>query len=232
MNATSERTGAARDGWRGGVSVGIGLGLAVFALAISFGTSAIDAGWPAWLLVLMSALIFAAGAQFAVVVALAGGGGILAALLAGTLINLRFVPMAITAAASLRGGRLRRSLEAQAVVDGSWAAARRSDGSIDREKMIAASLVQWPAWILGTAVGAYFTPDAELAYSLGLDVIFPAFFLVFVLDAFREEKRHRSTIVVAGIIAAGMCWVVPPGLALLSAGVAAVLAVRDARRIR
>ncbi|MFC0531968.1 AzlC family ABC transporter permease [Phytohabitans kaempferiae] len=227
MSSTSAQSRA--SGWRGGLSVGAGLGAAAFALAVSFGAAAVAAGWPAWLVVLMSAVVFAGAAQFALVVAFAAGGGIVAALAAAMLINLRFVPMALTVAGSLRGGRLRRSLEAQAVVDGSWVAARRGDGTVDREKMIAASLAQWPAWVAGTAIGAYLTPDTEVARTLGLDVIFPAFFLVFVLDSLRNEPGHRTTITVAALLAAAMCWIVPPGVALLCAGVAAVLAVRGSR---
>ncbi|SCG57367.1 Predicted branched-chain amino acid permease (azaleucine resistance) [Micromonospora echinaurantiaca] len=217
-------------GWRGGVRIGSGLAVAAFALAVSFGAAAVTEGWPAWLVVLMSAVVFAGGAQFALVIAFSGGGGTMAALGAATLINLRFVPMAVTASRSLIGGRWVRSVHAQAVVDGSWAAAHRPDGSVDRELMIAASLMQWPAWVAGTAIGAYLTPGPDLAHALGLDTIFPAFFLVFVLDSLRDEPRHRSTVFLAALIAAMMCWFVPPGIALLCAGIASLLALRETRR--
>lgn len=216
-------------GWGGGARVGLSLAVAAFALAVSFGAAAVAKGWPAWLVVLMSAVVFAGGAQFALVIAFGGGGGILAALGAATLINLRFIPMAVTASRSLTGGRWSRSMQAQAVVDGSWVAARRADGSVDRELMIGATLVQWPAWVVGTAIGAYLTPGPELSRALGLDAIFPAFFLVFVLDALRDEPKHRLIVFVAALIAAAMCWFVVPGVALLCSGVAAMLAVREAR---
>ena len=217
-------------GWRDGVRLGAGLAVASFALAVSFGAAAVEAGWHAWVVVLMSTVVFAGGAQFALIVAF-GDGGIAAALAAATLINLRFVPMGMAANRIFTGGRWSRSLQAQAVVDGSWAAARRADGSFDRETMIAASLVQWPAWIAGSAIGAYLTPSHDLARSLGLDAIFPAFFLVFVLDSLRDEPRHRVTVIGAAIVAAAMCLVVPPGIALLCAAVAAVPAIRRARMV-
>ena len=203
--------------------------MAAFALAVSFGAAAVTAGWPAWLVVLMSTVVFAGGAQFALIVAF-GDGGIAAALGAATLINLRFVPMGMTAVRSFTGGRWSRSLQAQAVVDGSWAIARRADGAFSRDAMVAASFAQWPAWIGGTAIGAYLTPSGNLAHALGLDAIFPAFFLVFVLDSLRDEPGHRSTVLGAAVIAAAMCWFVPPGIALLCAAAAAVIAIRGARR--
>ncbi|MDP3890819.1 AzlC family ABC transporter permease [Nocardioides sp.] len=217
---------------RAEASLFAGIGLAVFALAISFGTTAVEAGWPAWLAVTSSAVVFAGGAQFALVLALAGGGGVGGALLAGTLVNLRFIPMALTAASSLQGRWPRRSLEAQAVVDASWVSARRPDGSVDRGRMIRLSLAQWVAWIAGTAVGAVLTPGLELSRAVALDTIFPAFFLVFVLDALRDEPRHRPVIGAACLIAAAMCWVLPPGAALLTAGAAALLVLSELRGAR
>lgn len=225
MRADAQGRDAGSD-WRAGIRAGSGLAVAAFALAISFGAAAVTAGWPAWLIVLMSAVVFAGGAQFALVVAFGDGGGIAAALGAATLINLRFVPMGMTVARFLTGGRWFRSVQAQAVVDGSWAVARRTDGTFSRDAMVAASLLQWPAWVGGTAIGAYLTPGADLARALRLDAIIPAFFLVFVLDSLRTDPTHRFTVLGAAIIAAAMCWFVPPGVALLCTGGAAVLAIR------
>ena len=218
-----------RGGWREGFVVGAGMGVGVFALAVGFGAAAVAQGWPAWLVVLMSTIVFAGGAQFAMVMAY-GSGGMPAALGAATLINLRFIPMALTAQDALKGGRWQRSLEAQAVADAAWAAARRPDGTVDREKMIGTSLVQWPAWIVGTAIGAYLAPPAALARAFGLDLIFPAFFLVFLLDILRGEPSRRGTVAAAAGIAAVMCWWVPPGVALLLSGVAALPAWRKGAR--
>lgn len=215
-----------RKDWREGLLAGLGLSVGAFALAVSFGVAAVALGWPAWLVVLMSATVFAGGAQFAIVLAFGGGGGALAAISAATLINLRFVPLAISAARSLRGGLWQRSLESQAVLDASWATARRPDGSISREKMIAATVLQWPAWVGGTAIGAYLSPSPALVKQWGLDTLFPAMFLIFVLDIWRTSPRQRPIIVLAACIAGVMCWFVPPGVALLCSGVAGLLALR------
>lgn len=227
---TTKRADSVGSGWRAGLLVGAGLAIGVFALAVGFGAAAVAQGWPAWLATLMSAIVFAGGSQFALVMAY-GSGGMSAALSAATLINLRFIPMALSAQSALRGGRWRRSLEAQAVADAAWACARQPDGSVDREKMIGATLAQWPAWVGGTAVGAYLAPGPDVARALGLDVIFPAFFLVFVLDILRSEPQRRPTLLLAVGITGAMCWLVPPGVALLAAGAAAlpVLLQRGAR---
>jgi predicted branched-subunit amino acid permease len=48
--------------------------------------------------------------------------------------------------------------------------------SFSRLMMLGASIMQWLAWVGGTAVGAYLTPAPKLVWTLGLDVVFPAFF--------------------------------------------------------
>ena len=104
------------------------------------------------------------------------------------------------AARSLHGGRFRRALEGQAVVDGSWVLAQRPDGTTNREMMIGATLVQWPAWVLGTAVGALLVPSADLLYQFGLDVVFPAFFLLLLLEAVRSRPDHRWVALIAAVL--------------------------------
>ena len=60
--------------------------------------------------IVMSALLFAGSAQFAATAVLGAGGGVVAAIAAGILLNLRYVPMGIALAPSLRGAPWRRAL--------------------------------------------------------------------------------------------------------------------------
>lgn len=216
--------------WRRGLTVGLGLAAGAFALAISFGAFAVLHDVPPWLAVLMSLLTFSGSAQFAFVAA--AGGGIGPALGAAALINLRFVPMAATTSDVLKGGLLRRSLEAQAVVDGSWAAAHRADGTIDREFLLAATLVQWPAWAIGTAIGAYLLPSTSTLRALGLDAIFPAFFALLLLDLLRTRPALRSLSAASACCTALALLVVPVGVAMLAGCLPSILAARSLGRER
>jgi 4-azaleucine resistance transporter AzlC len=218
-------------GWRGGLRVGIGLAIGAFALAVSFGAFAVTNGWPAWLAIVMSAVTFSGSAQFALVTA-ASGGSLVAGIGAAALINARFIPMGAASARSLHGGPLQRAFEGQAVVDGSWVAAQNGDGTLDRAKLFGATLVQWPAWIIGTAIGALFAPSTDFMRLFGLDVIFPAFFLVLLLDALRSQPRFVPIALIATVIAGASVLVVPGGVALLLCGLAALLAaIRTVRRL-
>jgi predicted branched-subunit amino acid permease len=213
-------------GWRAGFRVGAGLAAGAFALAVSFGAFAVTHGWPAGLTILMSLVVFSGSAQFALVTALTSGG-VGPALAGAALMNLRFVPMAAATASSLSGGPWRRALEGQGVVDGSWVSAHRADGSTDREKMLAATLVQWPAWVAGTAIGALAVPSTDFIEAAGLDLIFPGFFLVLLLDSVTESPRLLPLTLAATAIAGVSCRFLPTGVALLLASLAAVAAPRQ-----
>ncbi|HSK97517.1 MAG TPA: AzlC family ABC transporter permease [Euzebyales bacterium] len=216
---------SAATGWRAGLRVGIGLGAAAFALAVSFGAFAVTHGWPAGLTILMSLVVFSGSAQFALVIAFAGGG-LGPALVSASLINLRFVPMAAATSTSLRGSRWRRALEGQAVVDGSWVAAQRPDGSFDRPKLLAATLVQWPAWVAGTTIGALAVPSTDVIEQTALDIVFPGFFLVLLLESLTAAPRRLVPVALAGAAVTGVsCRFLPTGVALMLASGAALLAL-------
>jgi predicted branched-subunit amino acid permease len=211
-----------------GLRVGAGLAVGSFLLAVSFGALAVARGWPAALTVLMSGLVFSGSAQFALVTAFTGGG-VGAALASASLMNLRFIPMAAATARHLHGGRLRRALEGQAVVDGSWAAAHRPDGSFNRATLLAASLVQWPAWVCGTAIGALAVPGAQVLHAVGLDLVFPAFFTVLLYDTLAAPGL-RPVALAAAAVAGSACRFLSPGVALLMATTAVLLTLRPGQR--
>jgi 4-azaleucine resistance transporter AzlC len=214
----------------GGLRLGASLGTATFVLAVMFGALARAHGWGLVAPVVSSLILFSGSAQFALLTALAGGGGLIPAVAAAALINARFLPMAMAIAPSLRGGRLRRAVEGQAVVDASWAAAHLGGGRFDRERLIGATLPQWPAWVGGTLLGAVFAPPEHLLQTLGLDAAFPAFFLVLLLDELRASARARAAAGLGAAIAAGLVVVVPAGVALIGSTVAAFLGARRSAR--
>ncbi|WP_435973390.1 AzlC family ABC transporter permease [Streptomyces sp. Qhu_M48] len=227
MESISPPHGAAppRERFRSGLTIGSGLAVASFLLAVSFGALARAQGWSALATVLCSMVVFSGSAQFALVAALGTGGGIATAVTAAALINSRFLPMGMAVAGDLRGGRLRRALEGQTVVDGSWAAAHLGGGRFDRLVLFGATAVQWPAWVAGTALGVAVAPDPRLLHTLGLDVLTPALFLMLLVDGLRKERAHRLPALLGAVLAAGLITVLPTGPALIGAAAAALVAL-------
>jgi predicted branched-subunit amino acid permease len=215
-----------RRGWRDGVRDGAPFGGAVFVLAVSFGVVATDAGMPAVAAVVMSAVVYSASGQLAALGIVTAGGGIGAAVGASALVSSRFVPMGFALGPSLRGSRLRRAVEGQATVDASWAMAARGDGRFDREYLFGHSGIQYVLWVLGTVVGV-FAPALDTR-ALGLDAVFPAFFLAILTAELRD--RLRLGVALAGAaVALALVPVAPPGLPVLVAAAAALVGLRAPR---
>jgi 4-azaleucine resistance transporter AzlC len=214
---------SARARFRGGMRIGMGLALPSSMLAITFGALVRQQGWGIIAPIVCSLVVFSGSAQFALATALAGGSGIAPAVAAAGLINARFLPMGVAIARSLPGGRLRGAIEGQAVVDASWVAAHLGDGRFDRERLIGATIVQWPFWVAGTALGVFVAPSTHVLHTFGVDVVFPAFFLVLLLDELRTSARARLAAGIGAATAAALLWVAPPGVALIGAIVGALV---------
>jgi predicted branched-subunit amino acid permease len=180
--------------------------------------------------IVMSCVVFAGGAQFAALGVLAAGGGAVSAALAGTCVNLRFLPTGFAIAPALKGRRFRRAVEGQTVVDASFVLAARGDGTFDRPMLLASSAVQASGWIAGTVLGvlaANAVPDPE---RFGLDAILPAFFLALLVGQLREHGRRAALVAaLAGLITLVLTPVLPPGLPVVAAGAAALIGLRGAR---
>lgn len=198
--------------------------LASLVVGFSFGVLARPVmGAPA--AIVMSVIVFAGSAQFASLAVLSAGGGAVAAIFAGILLNLRFVPMGIAIAPSLRRGAVRRALCGQALIDASWALANRGEGRFDIPFLLGATLAQYPGWVLGTIAGALAGQAIGDARTLGLDAIFPAFFLG--LLAVELRRRDAPPVAVLGAaIALVLIPVAPAGVPIVAAAAAALLGLR------
>ena len=208
---------------------GVPIAIAVFVVAISFGVLAepvVGAGAT----MAMSVFVFAGSAQFASTAVLGSGGSLVAATVAAILLNLRYVPMGIALAPSLRGGPLRRAAIGQAMVDASWAMASRGGGRFDPIFMIGATLPAYPAWVGGTLAGVFAGEAIGDPADLGLDVLFPAFFLALLLQG--ELRSGRRAIVVAligGAIGLALTPVAPVGVPVIVASAAALIGLLPER---
>lgn len=211
---------------RKGLRRSAGLGASTFVLGVTFGALARAHGWGLGAPIVASLAVFSGAAQFALLSALAGGGGAWTAVASGALINLRFFPMALSAAPALRGGRTQRALEAQAIVDGSWVLAHQGQGRFNRGVLFGSALAQWPAWVTGTILGVLLAPSTRLLHATGLDVVFPAFFALLLLDELRHASSARVAAAGGAVITALLLLAVPAGPALLGGASAALLGLR------
>jgi 4-azaleucine resistance transporter AzlC len=210
-----------------GIRAGLPLVLPTLALGVSFGVLAkpvMGSVAP----IVMSVIVFSGAAQFAALSVLAAGGGAFAAIVAGLLLNLRFLPMGFAVAPALRGRPLARAAQGQALVDASFAIASRQDGSFDREILLGATIPQAAGWIGGTAIGALAGSVLGDPRSIGLDGVFLAFYLSLLVG----EVGDRQTLLAAGLgasITLALMPFAPPGVPVVAAAAAALLGLRRRR---
>ncbi|MGI8731043.1 MAG: AzlC family ABC transporter permease [Solirubrobacteraceae bacterium] len=219
-----------RESLRAGARAGLPFAAVGFILSLSFGVLAREVGFSAVGAIVMSAIVHAGSAQFAAVSILAGGGGTVAATTAAALMNSRFLPMTASIAPSLPGGWLRRAVQGQAVVDPSWAMARRQAAGFDRHFLFGATAVQYVGFVSGTAVGALGGSVIGDIEALGLDAVYPAFFLTLLL-AELSDTRARLVALGGGLIALALVGLAPAGIPVLAASAAALAGALHLRRV-
>jgi 4-azaleucine resistance transporter AzlC len=214
-----------RESFWSGVRLGVPYAAVGFVLSLSFGVLARHAGFSALQAIVTSAIVFAGSAQFAGLAVLASGGTAVAAVAAGTLMNGRFLAMGMALAPSLPGGPAKRAAQGQAVVDASWALANRGDGTFDRGLLFGTTAPQYVTWFLGTVVGVYAGDLLGDTGRLGLDAVFPTFFLGILID---ELRRPRSRVVAlcGAVVALALVPFAPAGVPILAAAAAALLGLR------
>ena len=208
-----------------GIKAALPFVLPTLAIGMSFGVLA-EPVMGAWAAIAMSILVFGGAAQFGSVSILAAGGGLASAVSAGLLINTRFLPMGFAVAPALKGGPFRRAVEAQTMVDASWAIANRGDGTFSRNLMMGATIPQAAAWWIGTAIGAFGGALLGDPAALGLDAIFPAFYLALLAEEMSDRSMFASAFL-GGAIALVLIPFTPPGIPVVAAAFAALLGVRS-----
>jgi 4-azaleucine resistance transporter AzlC len=210
--------------FRAGARAGAPLALAVLVFGVSFGVLARSAGFDPWAALVMSATTFAGSAQFAAVSILSGGGEAVSAIVAAVLLNLRYLPMGLVAAPALRGGVLRRFVQAQLVVDESWAIGHLGRGRFDAGRIVGSGVLLYGAWVVGTALGVVGAAAIHDPAALGLDAAFPALFLALLVPQVRG-RREAAAAVAGAAVALAFVPLLPAGLPLVAASLVCLAGV-------
>jgi predicted branched-subunit amino acid permease len=219
--------GRGGGGYLAGVRAGLPFALVVGVVGFSFGVLARSLGWGVIAPIVFSVATCSVTAQFAVAAVLGADGGAFTAIAAAVLLNARFLPIGVSVAPFLEGGPLRRALEGQTVLTTSWALAARAGGRFDRAFMIGATLPQYAAWTSGTVAGVLAHDVGGGVEKLGLDAIFPAFFLALLMRGIKSGgKRAVAATAIAAVLAATLIPAAPPGVPVLAASGAALLGLR------
>ncbi|MFC6088803.1 AzlC family ABC transporter permease [Saccharothrix lopnurensis] len=193
----------------------------------SFGAISTSAGLEWWVPVVMSLLVFAGGSQFMAVGVVAAGGGPVAAVLAGLVLNARHLPFGL-AVGHVLGDRLsHKLLGSHLLIDEStaFALANRHDPERARAAFWACGAALFGAWNAAVLVGAFVGRTIGDPDAFGLDAAFPAALLALLLPAF-EDRVTRNAALLGAAVALAATPVLPPGVPVLLALVGLLAAAR------
>lgn len=199
----------------------LGLASGLAPLGLLFGAAAASAGFSPLAAVLLSALVFAGGAQFAAVGLSGAGASVLAVVLLVAVINSRYFLLSAAALDLARPSgptRVQRVLLALGVVDESYAlqAAWAKGRRVAVAGLLAVSGALWLVWVLSTLAGAYVGRLVPSLEPWGLDYILPGIF-VGLLGIFADTRPR----LLAGLAALALTG----GLAFFGYATLAVLLV-------
>ncbi|MGW4065614.1 AzlC family ABC transporter permease [Amycolatopsis sp. NPDC004747] len=203
--------------------------LADCLVGVSYGAIAVSSGFPLWLPMLMSLLVFAGASQFMFVGIVAAGGNPFAAVLAGLLANARHLPFGFAVGDTVGRRRSTRALGSHLMSDETVAFAMAQDDAPRRRAAYwACGLGIFVFWNAGVLVGAYAGTAISDTDAFGLDAAFPAVLLALVLPSLRN-KAARLPVLIGVLVALAATPFLPAGLPVLLAlaGVLAGIAAKD-----
>jgi predicted branched-subunit amino acid permease len=203
----------------------LGVGLAAGSFGVAFGVASVAAGLSTLQTMLLSLLAFTGGTQFAVISVVSSGGTLAAALGSGLLLGARNTLYGMRLAPLLRPRGVRRLVVAQGTIDETTAmAVVRRDPSLGRLAFWTTFAGCFVVWNTATAVGAVGARALGDPAKFGLDAVIPAAFLALLAPRLRAGAVERRVAVGAGVIALTLIPFTPPGIPVLAACAALLLA--------
>ncbi len=209
----------------------LSVGLATSAYGVSFGALAVASGLDVWQTVVLSALLFSGGSQFALVGILGAGGSAAAAIATSSLLGVRNGLYALRMSRLLEVRGLRRLAAAQLTIDESTAVAiGQENRSAGRLGFWVTGVVVYLGWNLATLAGAVIGNALGDPRAYGFDAAAAAAFCALLWPRLRSREAV-ATAAVAAVLAAALVPATAPGIPVLVAAVAAlVIGLRPRRR--
>lgn len=190
---------------------GVGLGLPIFLgyapVGVAFGIVARSEGWSTLQAVVCSATAIAGAGQFIGLSVLSAGSGVLAALSAVAVVNLRYVLFGSTLSPHLSKSALHHQAFLGFTLTDETFAVNVADikaGTASPASMAGVGAIAWCGWVLGTLVGAAGAGWISDPSKWGVEFAMPAMFTALFV-ALADDWRH----VVTGAFAAAVVICLP-----------------------
>ncbi len=205
---------------------GIAIGVASGAYGVSFGAISVTSGLDLWQTCVLSLLVFTGASQFALVGVLGAGGSALSGAATGLLLGSRNTLYGLRLAPLLHFRGVRRVTAAHLVIDESTAMAiNRDTRETARAGFLWTGGAVFVLWNLATLVGALVGDALGDPRAYGLDAAACAAFLALLWPRLRDREMVAIA-VVAAAVAVMLLPVLPAGIPVVLAALAALIAGR------
>ncbi len=195
------------------------------AIGMAFGLLLVNAGYPAWLALLMSVVIYAGTAQYMAVGLFASGAGLWECLLVTFVVNARHMAYGVSLLKKLRVSGPFAPYIVFALSDETFALLSGAPDTEDRGLfMFFVSLFDQCYWVLGTVIGAL--AGSLLPWKLeGFDFALTALFVVLLVEQVLRV-RQALPFVLTAVVSVACPLILGPRMGLLAAmgGALAVVA--------
>lgn len=226
MSVESEETAGAPPGTRAAVRDGLGVGIAVGVSGLAFGAAGVTAGLSVPQACVLSLVAFTGASQFALAGVIAGGGGLVAGTLGAVLLGGRNALYGLRLARMLDVRGWRRLVTAHVVIDETTAVATAQEGrDAARAGFYTTAVSLYLAWNLTTLLGALGAARLGDPEAIGLDVLGPAAFLALLWPRLTSGRAEVRVALAAAVLALGATPLLPPGVPVMLAAVAALPAL-------
>lgn len=170
-------------------------------VGMAFGLAATAAGFTVTQATLCSALVLAGAGQFIALAAVKAGAGLVSALVATGVVNLRYLLFSATLSPHLRDvSRTRQGLLAFTLTDETFAVniSDLREGKADSVSMLGVGAVSWLGWTVGTLAGALAGSAIGDPSRWGVDFAMPAMFTALLVGQLTGRREAIAAVVAAG----------------------------------
>lgn len=209
-----------------GCRLGIPIFLGYAPVGAAFGVLALAGGFSPAGAVACSATALAGAGQFIALSLLTGGANAASALIATTVVNLRYVLFSTTLSPDVRGVRLPLLAWLGFTLTDETFAVNVTDirqGKATPVSMAGVGAIAWAGWVFGTAVGALAADALGDPSRFGVEFAMPAMFSALFV-ALAEDRRHVVVGILAGLIALALPLLGAAGIVIAESWVVVIAA--------
>ena len=177
-------------------------------LGFGFGIITMEAGYGAWIAVLMSVLIYAGSMQYVAVSLLTAGASLISAALTTLMVNARHLFYGISMVDKYKGAGAKKPYLIFALTDETYSLVCTDtcpEGLDFHTYCLYVSALNQMYWILGSALGALAGAFVNINFA-GVDFAMTALFITVFVEQWKSTKNHLPALV--GVIASVLCLLV------------------------